>query len=172
VVVLDPGHNGGNWWAPATINSQVFIGNGAKACDTTGTSTSFGRSESACTFDVATRTKAILEVAGATVVLTRPDDNGVGPCITERAAIGNRSRAAVAVDPRGRWPAGGRGFHVIPRPRARLQRRRARPVVAFRGEAARLLQPGLLHPGVDLRRPQRPRLGEQLDTFADGVVTK
>jgi len=114
VIVLDPGHNGRNWSAPSVVNSLVFVGNGTKACDTTGTSTDSGLSESAYTFDVAIRTRAILEAAGATVVLTRPDDSGVGPCITERAAIGNRAGAAVAVSIHADGgPAGGRGFHVI-----------------------------------------------------------
>ena len=34
---------------------------------------------------------------GATVVLTRTSNTGVGPCVTERAAIGNRARADAAI---------------------------------------------------------------------------
>ena len=56
VVVLDPGHNGGNAGAPAAINRQVPDGRGGtKACNTTGTSTNAGYPEHAFTFDVAKR---------------------------------------------------------------------------------------------------------------------
>jgi N-acetylmuramoyl-L-alanine amidase len=46
--------------------------------------------------------------------LTRRTNNGWGPCITTRAAIGNRARAdaAVSIHADG-GPAAGRGFHVI-----------------------------------------------------------
>ena len=55
-----------------------------------------------------------LRAAGATVVLTRTSNAGWGPCITERAAIGNRAHAdaAISIHADG-GPASGRGFHVI-----------------------------------------------------------
>jgi N-acetylmuramoyl-L-alanine amidase len=114
VVAIDPGHNGANGSHPDEINRQVDIGNGTKACDTTGTETDDGYRESAFTFDVALRTRALLEARGVTVVLTRSDDEGVGPCIDERAAIGNRAEAdaAVSIHADG-GPASGTGFHVI-----------------------------------------------------------
>jgi len=113
-ITVDPGHNGGNFAHAATINRSVFIGNGVKACDTTGTATHDGYTEAAYNFDVATRLAALLRAAGATVVLTRPDNSGVGPCITERAAIGNNAHAdaAISIHADG-GPTGGRGFHVI-----------------------------------------------------------
>ena len=91
-VALDPGHNGGNGSHPAEIN----------------------RPESAFNFDVSQRLAQLLSQAGARVVLTRTDDTGVGPCITERAAIGNRAKAdaAVSIHADG-GPVGGRRFHVI-----------------------------------------------------------
>ena len=48
------------------------------------------------------------------VVLTRTSNAGWGPCITERAAIGNRAHAdaAISIHADG-GPASGRGFHVI-----------------------------------------------------------
>jgi GTP-binding protein HflX len=56
----------------------------------------------------------LLAAQGVRVEFTRPDDSGVGPCITERAAIGNRAAADVAVSIHADGgPAGGRGFHVI-----------------------------------------------------------
>jgi N-acetylmuramoyl-L-alanine amidase len=118
VIVLDPGHNGGNARNTARINKLVNVITERKPCDTTGAATNAGYAEHAFTWDVALRLKALLRARGAKVVLTRPDDAGVGPCITERAAIGNRARAdaAVSVHADG-GPPNGHGFHVIePRP--------------------------------------------------------
>jgi N-acetylmuramoyl-L-alanine amidase len=113
-VTIDPGHNGANGSHPDEINRQVDIGNGTKACDTTGTQTDDGYRESAFTFDIARRAQALLEAMGVSVVLTRGDDEGVGPCIDERAGIGNRaaSDAAISIHADG-GPASGTGFHVI-----------------------------------------------------------
>src|SRR5206468_11421385 len=114
VIAIDPGHNGGNASHPNEINRQVDAGGFQKSCDTTGTATNAGYAEAAYTFDVATRLAAGLRAAGATVVLTRDSNTGVGPCIDERAAVGNRAQAdaAVSVHADG-GPSGGRGFHVI-----------------------------------------------------------
>lgn len=113
-MAIDPGHNGANGSHPAEINRKVDIGTGTKECDTTGTATAGGYSESAFNFDVALRMRDLLEAAGVTVVLTRSDDAGVGPCINERARIGNHANAdaAVSIHADG-GPAGERGFHVI-----------------------------------------------------------
>ncbi|MCU1448799.1 MAG: cell wall hydrolase/autolysin [Acidimicrobiales bacterium] len=112
--MIDPGHNGGNASHPAEINRLVDAVTERKPCDTAGTATNDGYAESAYTFDVSQRLKRLLDEAGAHVVLTRTSDTGVGPCITERAAIGNRAKAdaAVSVHADG-GPPGGRGFHVI-----------------------------------------------------------
>jgi N-acetylmuramoyl-L-alanine amidase len=113
-IAIDPGHNGANYLHPAQINRLVAVGNGTKACDTTGTETNAGYSEAAFTFDVSTRLAALLRAAGATVVLTRADNHGVGPCITQRAAIGNAAHADAAISIHGDGaPATGLGFHVI-----------------------------------------------------------
>ena len=113
-IAVDPGHNGRNWAHPAEINRLVDAGTLHKACDTTGTSTASGYTEPAFTFDVALRLRALLRAAGARVVLTRTSNDGWGPCITERAAIGNRvsADAAISIHADG-GPASGRGFHVI-----------------------------------------------------------
>jgi N-acetylmuramoyl-L-alanine amidase len=113
-VVIDPGHNGGNASHPAEIGRLVDAVTERKPCDTTGAATNDGYPESAFTLDVSQRLERLLEAAGARVVLTRTNDSGVGPCITERAAIGNRAQAdaAVSVHADG-GPAGGRGFHII-----------------------------------------------------------
>lgn len=113
-VVLDPGHNGMNWAHPDEINELVDIGNGEKACNTTGTMTSDGYTEAEFTWTVASLTKTLLEQRGARVVLTRDDNEGWGPCIDERAAVGNNSHAdaVISIHADG-GPDDGRGFHVI-----------------------------------------------------------
>ena len=112
-VVIDPGHNGQNWAHTAEINRLVDIGNGTKACDTTGTATRDGYSEAAYNLDVAQRLASLLTAAGARVVLTRSDNNGWGPCIDQRAAIGNDAHADVAISIHADGSTVGRGFHVI-----------------------------------------------------------
>jgi N-acetylmuramoyl-L-alanine amidase len=115
VIVLDPGHNLNN---SSSINTIVNAGNGVfKACDTTGTSTDTGYPEHAFTWDVANRAAALLRAEGATVILTRPSDTGIGPCITTRAQIGNDAHASafIAIHADG-GPAGGHGFFVMQPP--------------------------------------------------------
>jgi N-acetylmuramoyl-L-alanine amidase len=113
-IVIDPGHNGRNYAHPAEINRLVDAGTLRKACDTTGTATESGYTEAAYNLDVALRLRRILQARGARVVLTRTGNAGVGPCIDERAAIGNRAHAdaAISIHADG-GPASGRGFHVI-----------------------------------------------------------
>ncbi|MEV6209831.1 N-acetylmuramoyl-L-alanine amidase [Kitasatospora sp. NPDC051914] len=113
-VLLDPGHNPGNAKHTSEINRQVDIGNARKECDTTGTSTNAGYSEAQFTLDVAHRAREILRQRGASVVLTQDGDRPFGPCIDERARIGNEAKAdaAVSVHADGA-PAGAHGFHVI-----------------------------------------------------------
>ncbi|RKS79779.1 N-acetylmuramoyl-L-alanine amidase [Actinomadura pelletieri DSM 43383] len=114
VIVIDPGHNGGNAEHPSEINKQVKIGNGSKACDTTGTSTADGYNEHAFTWDVSNRLAKILRARGAKVTLTRKNDKGVGPCIDERADVGNRLKADAAVSIHADGAAAsGHGFHII-----------------------------------------------------------
>ena len=114
VVVLDPGHNGGNAAAPAEINRQVPAGGFTKACNTTGTSTNAGYPEHEFTFDVSQRAAELLRAQGVTVVLTRTDDTGVGPCVDQRAAVANAAGAALAVSVHADGASAGvRGFHVI-----------------------------------------------------------
>ena len=113
VVAIDPGHNGQNYAHTAEINRLVNIGNGTKACDTTGTATRDGYSEAAYNLDVAQRLASLLSAAGARVVLTRADNSGWGPCIDQRAAIANQAHADVAISIHADGSTTGRGFHVI-----------------------------------------------------------
>jgi N-acetylmuramoyl-L-alanine amidase len=116
VIVIDPGHNGGNFTHPAQIDRLVDAGFGErKACNTTGTATNAGYTEAAYTFDVGLRLAAALRAKGAKVVMTRTSDSGVGPCIDQRAAIGNAAHASavLSIHGDGNLTAGARGFQII-----------------------------------------------------------
>jgi len=114
VIVIDPGHDGGNGAHPRDINRKVDAGGFQKECDTTGTETDDGYTESRFNLQVAQQVADKLRQAGATVVLTRSSDADWGPCIDQRAAIGNQAHADVAVSVHADGgPVGGRGFHVI-----------------------------------------------------------
>lgn len=114
VVVIDPGHNTRNRDHTAEINRSVDIGTGRKECDTTGTSTDDGYAEATFTLDVAHRIKAMLQDQGATVSFTHDGDRPYGPCVDERAAIGNKAKADAVVSVHADGSAvGNRGFHVI-----------------------------------------------------------
>jgi N-acetylmuramoyl-L-alanine amidase len=114
VVVIDPGHNPGNFKHTAEINRKVNIGTGTKECDTTGTATNGGYAEAEFTLDVSRRVRKLLEAQGATVKFTQDGDRAWGPCIDERARIGNEAEAdaVVSIHADGSG-AGNRGFHVI-----------------------------------------------------------
>ncbi|MFH8724520.1 N-acetylmuramoyl-L-alanine amidase [Streptomyces termitum] len=118
-VVVDPGHNPGNFGHGREIARPVDIGTHRKECDTTGTSTdaSGGRpayTEAAYTLDVSHRLRDLLEARGAKVVLTHDADRPYGPCVDERARIGNRAAADAVVSVHADGSAvGNRGFHVI-----------------------------------------------------------
>lgn len=117
---MDPGHNGANAANPGVINQQVPDGNGGtKACNTTGTSTNAGYPEHEMTWQIATAVRDLLTAKGATVVLTRPDDAGIGPCVNERAKIGNdvAADAVVSIHGDGAAPSS-RGFFCIVTPLA------------------------------------------------------
>ncbi|MFJ9430062.1 N-acetylmuramoyl-L-alanine amidase [Streptomyces sp. NPDC101490] len=113
-VVIDPGHNSGNFRHSREINRKVDIGTTRKECDTTGTSTNAGYTEASFTLDVTHRLRALLTARGAKVVLTHDADRPWGPCIDERARIGNAARADAVVSVHADGSAvGHRGYHVI-----------------------------------------------------------
>ncbi|HEV3213391.1 MAG TPA: N-acetylmuramoyl-L-alanine amidase [Acidimicrobiales bacterium] len=114
VVGLDPGHNGGNWRDPAFIDRTVSNGISTEPCDTTGTATDAGYTEARFNWNVAIDVRRDLAVLGAHVVLTRPSNNGVGPCITTRALLLDRANVDVAFDIHADGgPPGGRGFAIL-----------------------------------------------------------
>ncbi|MEU6050313.1 N-acetylmuramoyl-L-alanine amidase [Streptomyces xanthochromogenes] len=113
-VVIDPGHNPNNFRHTKEINEPVDIGTNKKECDTTGTETNDGYTEAEFTLDVSHRIRAILEKQGAKVVFTQDGDRTFGPCVDERARIGNRAKADAVVSVHADGVAQGqRGFHVI-----------------------------------------------------------
>ena len=114
VIVVDPGHNG--TYRAAINTRQVPAGRGwKKPCNSSGTAAVSGYSEHRFNWDVARLLIGELRSRGARVVLTRPDDKGTGPCVNERAAIGNRAGAdlVVSIHADGNRSAKARGFHII-----------------------------------------------------------
>ena len=114
IVLVDPGHNGDNFTDPTEINKLVPAGGFMKPCNTTGTAADNGYTEAAFNFDVGMRLAALLRAEGATVVMTRTNNTGVGPCVNVRAAIGNRAHAdaGIAIHADG-FASYGHGFQVI-----------------------------------------------------------
>jgi N-acetylmuramoyl-L-alanine amidase len=111
IVFLDPGHNGAN---DATINRQVDNGRGGtKECQTTGTTTDTGYPEHSFNWDVVLRIRAELTQLGVRTAMSRGNDNALGPCVDQRAAMANglRPDAIVSIHADG-GPPDGSGFHV------------------------------------------------------------
>jgi N-acetylmuramoyl-L-alanine amidase len=114
IIGIDPGHNGRNTDDPGYIDRLIWNGQEWEACDTTGTETDAGYTEAQFNFNVASYLKGDLVRDGAKVVVTRPDNNGVGPCVNERAEIIDHAHASVAIDIHADGgPPSGRGFTVL-----------------------------------------------------------
>ena len=114
VVGIDPGHNGGNFSDPSFINQMIWNGRESETCDTTGTETDDGYTEAEFNFNVAELLRSDLVADGATVVMTRNTNTGVGPCVDQRAQILNAAHPAVSIDIHADGgPATGRGFAVL-----------------------------------------------------------
>jgi len=114
VVGIDPGHNGGNFTDPGYINQLIWNGREQETCDTAGTETASGYTEALFNFHVASHLRDSLVAAGATVVMTRKTNDGVGPCVNHRAQIINAAHADVAIDIHADGgPSWGRGFSVL-----------------------------------------------------------
>lgn len=113
-VGIDPGHNGLNYTDSAFLNQQIFNGRTEEDCDTTGTQTASGYTEAQFNFNIAQLLAMDLESEGARVVLTRPSNDGVGPCVDKRAQIINAAHADVAIDIHADGgPVSGRGFAIL-----------------------------------------------------------
>ncbi|HVT65581.1 MAG TPA: N-acetylmuramoyl-L-alanine amidase [Mycobacteriales bacterium] len=123
IVGIDPGHNGRNYANPAYISHQVWNGREMEACDTTGAETNAGYTEPRFNWRVATFLAEDLRRQGATVVMTRHNNHGVGPCVNRRAHIIDRAHADVALDIHADGgPASGRGFAILEPVRTKVNR--------------------------------------------------
>jgi N-acetylmuramoyl-L-alanine amidase len=114
LIGIDPGHNGANGTDPSWLNHPVWNGREQEGCDTTGTQTAGGYTESQFNWNVATDLVADLRRLGARVVLTRHTNTGRGPCVDKRAEILDHARVAVAIDIHADGgPSDGRGFAIL-----------------------------------------------------------
>jgi N-acetylmuramoyl-L-alanine amidase len=114
VVGIDPGHNGRNYTDPSFINHLIWNGREMETCDTTGTETDSGYTEAQFNWNVASYLTADLEAEGAKVVLTRHNNDSVGPCVNTRSKIIDDAHANVAVDIHADGgPPSGRGFAIL-----------------------------------------------------------
>ncbi|GAA1842094.1 N-acetylmuramoyl-L-alanine amidase [Brevibacterium marinum] len=113
-IAIDPGHNGGNASHPDEIARQVPDGRGGtKQCNTTGTATDSGFPETDFTWAVGQMLEAELEDAGAEVVMSREDNDGVGPCVDERGTFADDADLMVSIHANGSESTQSKGFHVI-----------------------------------------------------------
>ncbi len=168
VVGVDPGHNGDNYRDPAYINRRIWNGREYEACNTTGTETDGGYTEAQFNWRVAGFLVADLEAEGARVVLTRHSNDGVGPCVNQRAAILNHAHVdvALAIHADG-GPASGRGFAILTPVADAINRR----VIGASARFARDLRsryraatdmPDSTYDGVDALAPRDDLAGENL----------
>jgi len=112
-IVVDPGHNGK--YRKSFNTKKVPAGNGRKkACNSSGTAGK-GLSEHAYNWAQAKLLKKELEKRGATVLLTRTNDSGLGPCVDKRAKVANDARAdlLISIHADGNYAKKARGFHII-----------------------------------------------------------
>jgi N-acetylmuramoyl-L-alanine amidase len=112
IVGIDPGHNGRNGTDPAYLAHQIFNGRSMEDCNTTGTQTAGGYTESLFNWNVAAFLIADLRRDGARVVLTRHNNDGIGPCVNKRSWMLNHTDVAIDIHADG-GPSWGRGFTVL-----------------------------------------------------------
>jgi N-acetylmuramoyl-L-alanine amidase len=110
-VFLDPGHNG---VYDSSITRQVPNGRGGtKQCNTTGVATNDGYPEHAFNWDVVLHIRDALAQMGFRTLLSRDDDNSVGRCVDQRAALANAMHPDAIVSIHAdEGPPSGHGFHV------------------------------------------------------------
>ncbi|MDT5197641.1 MAG: N-acetylmuramoyl-L-alanine amidase, partial [Mycobacterium sp.] len=96
------------------INRLVPTGRGGtKECQTSGTTTGGGFPEHTFNWDVVLQIRAALDQLGVRTAMSRGNDNALGPCVDERAAMANALNpdAIVSIHADG-GPPSGHGFHV------------------------------------------------------------
>lgn len=114
VIVIDPGHNGGNGRHVRRIARLVNAGGLKKQCNTVGSQTRSGYLEATFNWDVARRLAKLLRTRGARVILTRTGNHGWGPCVNARGRLAARNHADLLVSIHADGAAASdHGFHVI-----------------------------------------------------------
>jgi N-acetylmuramoyl-L-alanine amidase len=111
IVFLDPGESGTN---DASITRHVPDGRGGtKDCQASGTATNDGYPEHSFAWEVVLRIRSLLNQLGVRSAMSRGNDDALGPCVDERAAVANglHPDAIVSIHADG-GPPSGRGFHV------------------------------------------------------------
>lgn len=115
VIAIDPGHN----TVPVyRVNHKGvhYYGAGIRDCQQEGSTGADNKTpEATLVWQIAQRTITTLRAEGATVALTRPDNEGTGPCNDERAKIANRAKAdlLISIHGDGSESQKNRGFFVI-----------------------------------------------------------
>jgi N-acetylmuramoyl-L-alanine amidase len=112
IIGIDPGHNGLNHTDPGYIDRQIWNGRGWEDCNTTGTQTASGYTEAQFNWNVASYLASYLRKDGARIVLTRRNNDGVGPCVNVRSTMLNHTDVAIDIHADG-GPTWGRGFTVL-----------------------------------------------------------
>jgi N-acetylmuramoyl-L-alanine amidase len=112
VIGIDPGHNGLNHTDPAFLDRQIWNGRESENCNTTGTQTAAGYTEAQFNWNVASYLTSDLRKDGARIVLTRKNNDGVGPCVNLRSTVLNHTDVAIDIHADG-GPTWGRGFTVL-----------------------------------------------------------
>ncbi len=115
VITLDPGHNG-KWITSVNQKNYLMFGIGWRPCQSQGGTAADGKTlEPEVALVIAQKTMAAMRAQGATVVLTRPDNDGTGPCNNERAEIANRnaSNLLISIHLDGAASTKATGFQVL-----------------------------------------------------------
>lgn len=115
-VVVDAGHQLGNYRHPRKIRRLVPAGGFEKPCNTVGARTRKGAWEATLVWRVSRVLVRRLETQGARVLLTRTSNrkDRWGPCVNVRGRRGNQVDADLKISIHGDGAASSaRGFHVI-----------------------------------------------------------
>jgi len=176
VVGVDPGHNGRNWSDPTYIDHQIWNGRQWENCNTTGTQTDGGYTEARFNWNVGSDLAADLRAEGARVVLTRHNNDGVGPCVNTRAHILNAAHVdvAVAIHADG-GPVGGRGFTVLEPVADGINNRVIKPSYRFASVLRNDFRtqtgmPVSTYDGTDGLQPRDDLAGENLTTVPYALI--